>query len=78
MLEEDSRVNPAPSPDAVLPALDADQLQVLRAVGSEWSPGSNSKQRALPVDPSLGVESEPGHATRSGRFVHVNPAGWVA
>ena len=75
MLEADSHVNPAPSPDAVLPALDADQLRVLRAVGSEWSQGCNSEQRALPVDPSLGSESEPSHATRSGRFVHVNPAG---
>ena len=58
MLEADSHVNAAPSPDAVLPALDADQLRVLRAVGSEWSQGCNSEQRALPVDPSLGSESE--------------------
>ncbi|MBV8219446.1 MAG: APC family permease, partial [Solirubrobacterales bacterium] len=75
MLEADSSANAPPSPDAVLPALDADQLQALRDVGSEWSQGSDSKQRPLPVDPSLGRESESSHATRSGRFVHINPAG---
>ena len=75
MLEADSSANPAPSPDAVLPALDADQLRILRDVGSEWSQGSNAKQRSLPVDPSLGRQSESRQPTRSARFVHVNPAG---
>ncbi|MGO9889381.1 MAG: hypothetical protein ACLP0L_15915, partial [Solirubrobacteraceae bacterium] len=75
MLEADSSANPTPSPDAVLPALDADQLRILRDVGSEWSQGSNAKQRSLPVDPSLGRQSESRQPTRSARFVHVNPAG---
>ena len=64
-----------PTPDAVLPALDADQLEALRGVGSEWSQGSNGTNTSLPVDPSLGRQAEPSEATRSGRFVHVEPAG---
>ena len=75
MLEADSSANPAPSPDAVLPALDADQLRVLRDIGSEWSQGSDGANGSLPVDPSLGRQSESSQPTRSGRFVHVNPAG---
>ncbi|MBV9416095.1 MAG: APC family permease, partial [Solirubrobacterales bacterium] len=64
-----------PTPDAVLPALDADQLEALRGVGSEWSQGSNGTNTSLPVDPSLGRQAEPSESTRSGRFVHVEPAG---
>ena len=75
MLEADSSANAPPSPDAILPALNADQLQALQDVGSEWSQGSNGSNVSLPVDPSLGRQSEPGQATRSGRFVHVSPAG---
>jgi hypothetical protein len=55
--------------------LDADQLRVLRDLGSEWSQSANATNVSLPVDPSLGRQSESGQPTRSGRFVHVNPAG---
>lgn len=75
MLEEDFSANAPPSPDAVLPELDANQLKALRDVGAEWSQRSNGTSVSLPVDPSLGHDSGRGQATRSGRFVHVNPAG---
>ncbi|MBV9000143.1 MAG: APC family permease [Solirubrobacterales bacterium] len=75
MHEADFSENAPPTADAVLPALDADQLEALRDVGSEWSRGSNGTNTSLPVDPSLGRQSEPSEATRSGRFVHVEPAG---
>jgi Amino acid permease len=75
MLEADPSANPAPSPDAVLPALDADQQRALRDVGSEWSQGANGSNVSLPVDPSLGHESQPSEPTRSGRFVHIDPTG---
>ena len=75
MLEADSSANPAPSPDAILPALNADQVQALRDVGSEWSRNSNGTKVTLPVDPSLGQQSEPSEPSRSSRFVHINPTG---
>jgi hypothetical protein len=47
----------APSPDALLPALDERQLAILREVGREWdrlAGDPQAWQRALPVDPDLG------------------------
>jgi amino acid transporter len=46
-----------PRPDAILPALDKDQLAALREVGHEWDRTSTDPQawrQALPVDPALG------------------------
>ena len=65
----------APSPDALLPTLDEDQLKVLRRVGNEWDEvlaDHETWRRALPVDPNLGnVQSAPARPTRFGRFVPV-------
>lgn len=70
----------APSADAPLPALDAEQLGVLRRVGREWGQVAGDPQawrRALPVDPDLGrypaaSEIRP---VRFGRFVPVATVG---
>jgi amino acid transporter len=67
----------APSPSALLPALDQQQLDVLRAVGREWSEVCGDPQvwrRALPVDPNLGSYPAPDEIvpTRFGRFVAVS------
>ena len=74
MLEENSSSNPPPSPDAILPPLDAGQLQALREVGSEWGQPPNRSSRSLPIDPSLGRQAELSRPTRRGRLVHVEPA----
>ena len=74
MLEANSSSNATPSPDAVLPALDAEQLRALREVGSEWGQSSNGRSRSLPIDPSLSRQPELSQPTRGGRFVHVKPA----
>lgn len=47
-----------PQPEAILPALDKDQLAALREVGREWdrtSAGPRAWRHALPVDPALGA-----------------------
>ena len=67
-------LNAPPSPDAVLPPLDADQLRALRDVGSEWGQSSNETERSLPIDPSLSHQPELSQPTRGGRLLHVNPA----
>jgi amino acid transporter len=42
-----------PTPDADLPALDADEIQALREAGRAWGRQSNGGSPSLPVDPSL-------------------------
>jgi len=47
-----------PQPEAILPALDKDQLAALREVGRAWDRTSASPRawrQALPIDPSLGA-----------------------
>jgi len=64
----------APSPDAVLPKLDDQQLAVLRRVGREWDRVCGDPavwRRALPVDPDLGSYPTEIRPTRFGRFVPV-------
>jgi len=66
----------APSPDALLVALDERQLGVLRLVGREWGRVCGDPEawrRALPVDPSSGGYPDPSdiRPTRFGRFVPV-------
>jgi amino acid transporter len=66
----------APSPDALLPALDEGQLAVVRQVGQEWGRLSGDPQlwrRALPVDPNLGryPDAAEFRPKRFGRFVPV-------
>ena len=74
MPNANSDSNAPPSPDAVLPPLDADQLQALREVGSEWGQSSSGRSCSLPIDPSLSRQPEPSEPTRGGRLVHVKPA----
>lgn len=64
-----------PSPDAVLPALEAGQVRALRELGREWGPDSNGRSAPLPVDPSLSRQPEVEQPTRWGRFIHVKPGG---
>jgi amino acid transporter len=73
MLETNSSSTAPPSPDAVLPPLDADQLQALRDVGSEWGWSSNRDSARLPVDPSLSLQPELSQSSRWVRLVHVQP-----
>lgn len=47
MLEANPSSNAAPSPDAVLPPLDADERRAVREVGSEWSQTSNGSGGSL-------------------------------
>ncbi|MBV9807122.1 MAG: APC family permease [Solirubrobacterales bacterium] len=74
MLEASTTSNAPPSPDAVLPPLDADQLHALRDVGSAWGQSSNGGSSSLPIDPSLGRQPELNQPTRGSRLVHVKPA----
>jgi amino acid transporter len=60
-----------PTPDAALPALDAEQVRALRDVGREWR---HAPRRSLPVDPLLHRRAEAPEPTRGGRLVHVMPA----
>jgi amino acid transporter len=56
----------------VLPVLDGPELSGLRAAGIQWQDSAESRapeERALPVDPRLSYESEPG--VRRGRFVQI-------
>jgi amino acid transporter len=67
----------APSPSALLPPLDDEQLVVLRGVGAEWSAVCGDPElwrRALPVDPNLGSYPDPSEIrpTRFGRLVRVS------
>ena len=66
----------APQPAAVLPALDQQQLAVLRDVGREWDQVCADPaqwRQALPVDPSLGryPAADEFRPTRFSRFVPV-------
>jgi hypothetical protein len=57
---------------SVLPQLDDRELAGLRAVGAHWQASVQDLaawERALPVDPRLSYESEPG--ARRGRFVEI-------
>jgi amino acid transporter len=72
----DDQAAGAPSPDALLPALDERQVTVLRQVGREWGRVSGDPrlwQRALPLNPDLGSYPDAAEIrpTRFGRFVHV-------
>jgi hypothetical protein len=67
-----------PSPDADLPPLDADQVEVLKEVGREWAPAFDRGAASLRVDPSLHRPPEVTEPTRWGRLVHVMPAGGSA
>jgi hypothetical protein len=68
-----------PRPDAMLPALDAGQLEALRQVGREWdhtSAGPRVWQQALPVDPALGEalgEDPKARECRPARFTRLLP-----
>ena len=67
----------APSPSALLPTLDREQLAILRRVGQEWSQVCGDPElwrQALPVDPNLGSYPDPAEIrpTRFGRFVSVS------
>jgi hypothetical protein len=64
-----------PTPDAILPPLDADQVRALQEVGREWGPASDRRAAPLPVDPSLSRHPELPQPTRWGRLVHVKPQG---
>ena len=68
-VSEDSK---PPAPDAILPALGADDVAALRGVGRRWEANRSGPPAALPVDPSLhhGAPPEP---TRFGRIVPVGP-----
>jgi hypothetical protein len=64
-----------PRPDALIPALDEDQLAAVRQVGREWDRVSADPQawrQALQVDPSLGEYPEAGEV-RPGRFTRFVP-----
>jgi hypothetical protein len=68
--------NYAPSPDALLPALDNRQLRLLHEVGREWDRVTGDPQvwrRTLALDPDLGSYPDAAdiRPTRFGRFVHV-------
>ncbi|MDQ2898063.1 MAG: hypothetical protein M3Y09_20940 [Actinomycetota bacterium] len=57
---------------SLLPKLDDRELSRLRAVGRQWHGSVEDRvswERALPVDPKLSYESEPG--ARQGRFVQI-------
>jgi hypothetical protein len=61
-----------PAGSAVLPELDDRELSRLRAVGRQWHGSVQDRvswERALPVDPRLSYESEPGARRR--RFVQI-------
>lgn len=67
----------APSPSALLPVLQEDQLAVLRSVGRAWSEVCSAPElwrQALPVDPNLGSYPDPAEIrpTRFGRLVRVS------
>jgi amino acid transporter len=67
----------APSPSALLPTLDREQLAILRRVGQEWSQVCGDPElwrQALPVDPNLGSYPDPAEIrpTRFSRFVSVS------
>jgi len=64
----------APSPDALLPKLTEEQLEVLRRVGGDWEQvcgDPDEWRRSLPVDPDLGSYPTEIRPTRFGRFVPV-------
>ncbi len=66
-----------PRPDAAVPALDKNQLDVLRQVGREWdrvSADPRTWREALPIDPSLGVypDASEFRPARLTRFVPVS------
>jgi amino acid transporter len=65
----------APSPDALLPALDERQVATLRQVGQEWDRARGDPRtwrHVLPVDPDLGsYDAAQFRPTRFGRFVPV-------
>jgi amino acid transporter len=65
----------APSPDALLPALDERQVATLSQVGHEWDRVSGDPRTwryVLPVDPDLGsYDAAQFRPTRFGRFVPV-------
>jgi amino acid transporter len=72
----DDQTAGAPSPDALLPALDDRQLRLLHQVGREWDHVTGDPQVwqcALPLDPDLGSYPDAAdiRPTRFGRFVHV-------
>ena len=54
--------------------MEADQLQALHDVGSEWGQTSSGSTSSLPVDPSLGRQPELSEPTRGSRLVHAKPA----
>jgi len=64
-----------PRPDAILPALDKDQLAALGGVGRQWdrvSAGPQVWRQALPVDPALG-EYPTASEFRPARFTRFVP-----
>src|SRR5258708_4424539 len=74
--QADDQAAGAPSPDALLPALDDRQLRLLHQVGREWDHVTGDPQVwrcALPLDPDLGSYPDAAdiRPTRFGRFVNV-------
>jgi amino acid transporter len=68
-------IDGVPSPDALLPRLDDDQLSALRQVGCEWLQGGGEGglwRRPLPVDPNVGGYPDP-EQVRPSRFVRFVP-----
>ncbi|MDT0270203.1 APC family permease [Streptomyces sp. DSM 44915] len=69
-----------PSPSALLPPLDAEQVEVLRRVGREWGRVTGDPaawRRALPVSPDLGGFPAPGEIRPAalGRHVRISSLG---
>src|SRR5260221_12016792 len=81
--QADDQAAGAPSPDALLPALDDRQLRLLHQVGREWDHVTGDPQVwrwAPPPDPHPGSHPAPADTrpTRFGRFVNVARRGGAA
>src|SRR5258708_24570276 len=76
--QADDQAAGAPSPDALLPALDDRQLRLLHQVGREWDHVTGDPQVwrcAPPLDPDLGSypDAPDTRPTPFGRLVNVAP-----
>jgi amino acid transporter len=67
----------APSPSAAIPALDEQEVEVLRQVGRHWARAIGDREqwrRALPLKTGLTRHPQEIQPSRFGRFVTVGPA----